>query len=100
MRSTIMLSPVPNIVDLHWDTHFNSRSHGTFIESLATPRHISDRLAEAIGPQTAGFFEHDRAARSVFRDRATALSRRGRCRGLRDLRPCERGRDCQSSSFY
>ena len=82
-----MLSPVPDIVDLHSDTHFNSRSHGIFIQSLATPRHISDR-------------EHDRAARSVFRDRATALSRRGRCRDLRDLRPCERGRDCQSSSFY
>src|ERR1700757_1777089 len=87
-------------MNLHRDTYSNSRSHGIWIQGLATPRHISDRLAEAISPRTAGFLEHDRAARSVFRYRATALSRGSRRRGLRNLRPREWCRDCQSYAEY
>ena len=87
-------------MDLHRDTYSNSRFHGIRIQGLATTRHLSDRLAEAISPRTAGFLQHDRATRSVFRYRATALSRGSRCRGLRNLRPCEWRRDCQSYAEY
>src|SRR4029077_4419820 len=89
-----------NVMDLHRDTYSNSRFDGICIQGLATPRHISDSLSEAISPRTAGFLQHDRTPRSVLRYRATALSRGSRCRGLRNLRPCEGRRDCQSYAEY
>jgi len=66
-----------------------------FVQNLATPRHISHRLAEVISPRSASFLKHDRTPRSVLRDRAAAFGRGGRCSGFRNLRPCKRRRNCQ-----
>ena len=39
-------------MDPDWDTHLNSRSNGIFVQDLAAPRHISDRLAKAVRPRS------------------------------------------------
>jgi|SRR6266513_1372002 len=85
-----------DVMDADWDTHLNSRSYGIFIEDLAAPRHISNCLSEVVTPRPATFPEYNRTSRSVLSDRAVAFSRGGRCRSLRDLRPCERGHNCQN----
>ena len=39
-----------DIMDADWDTHFDSRPDGVFIQHLTASGHISDGLAEAISP--------------------------------------------------
>ena len=57
------------------DTDLNSRSYGIFIQSLATPRYISDGLSEVVSPWSASFLEYDCAAGSVLGDRPVAFGR-------------------------
>ena len=44
-------------MDPDWDTDLNSRSYGIFIQTLATPRHVSNGLTKMVGPWSAGFLE-------------------------------------------
>src|SRR5437588_4228057 len=80
---------------MHMDRNadFDSRSDHVFIEDLTALSHICDGLPETIGSWSASFPEHDRSAGCVRSDRTAAFSR-GRRRGLRDLSPCKRRRDC------
>src|SRR4030095_1952143 len=88
----------PDKVDTNRNADSDSRSHRIFIENLATPGHISDRLAEAIANRAAGFSQNDRTPRSVFRDRSRSF-RSGRCCGcFRNLSPCKRGHNCQRNA--
>src|SRR5207249_5986230 len=84
-----------HIMDADRDPYFDLGSYCISVEDLAAPRHISDRLAEAVRARSAAFPEHDLTARSVLRDRAVAFSRGRRCSGLRDLSPSEWGHNCQ-----
>ena len=65
------------------------------LSGCATPRHIGDRLSEVVSTRPASFLEDDYAARSVLRNRAVAFSCGRRCRGLRDLSPCQGSGNCQ-----
>jgi len=82
-------------MDVDWDPDSDLRFYNVWIQDLAAFGHIRNRLAEAISPRSAGFLQNDLTARSVLRDRPAALSRGRCCRGLRDLRPCERRDNCQ-----
>jgi len=50
------------------DTDLNSPSYGMFIQSLATPRYISDSLSEVVSPWSASLLEYDCVAGSVLGD--------------------------------
>ena len=69
-------------MDLDRDTDLNSRSYGIFIQSLTTPRDVSDGLSEVVSPWSASFLEYDCAAASVLGDRAAAFG---------DMSPSPRG---------
>ena len=76
-------------MDPDWDTDLNSRSYGIFIQTLATPRHVSNGLTKMVGPSSAGFLEHHCAAGSVLGDRPVAFGRGCCCGGLRDFVPTQ-----------
>ena len=69
-------------MDLDRDTDLNSRSYGIFIQSLATPRYISDGLFEVVSPWSASFLEYNCVSGSVLCYRAAAFG---------DMSPSPRG---------
>ena len=60
-------------MDPDWDTDLNPRSYGVLIQSLATPRHVSNGLTKMISPWSASFLKYDCAAGSVLGDRPVAF---------------------------
>ena len=62
-------------MDSDWNPNFNPCFHNVLIQDLTAARHIGNAFAEAIMPRTAGFLEHNRAARTELGNRAAGVCR-------------------------
>jgi hypothetical protein len=89
-----------DVVNSDGNPHFNPGSYDVFIQHTAAARHVSNGFAETIMPRPAGFFKHNRAARSVLGNRPAGVRRCRRRDSLRDLCPRERRYKRQSNAQY
>ena len=65
------------IVDANGNAYLDFGSRRVRVKNLAAPRHVSDRLAEAIVHRSAAFPKNDSIARSVLSNRPRAFSSGG-----------------------
>src|SRR6188474_1983905 len=72
-----LVLPCPCIVDANGNAYLDFGSRRVRVKNLAAPRHVSDRLAEAILHRSAAFPKNDSIARSILGNRSRALSSGG-----------------------